>query len=130
MLLRVRPIFWLLFALSCAGVLIFATVVPSHAPALLQVHLDQSQPTASDITTVMLSLTDSQGLPIEQANIIPDATMTNMHMGASESHVKEIGQGKYVAEFKLNMAGPWAITILTHANGFETQSQTLQVEVS
>lgn len=127
--IRVRPIFWLLFALSCACVLLFAALVPSHAPALLQVHLDQPQPTASGITTVTLNLTDSQGLPIEQAHIVPDANMTNMQMGATESHVKEIGQGKYMVEFKLDMAGPWAITILTHASGFEAQSRTLQIEV-
>jgi hypothetical protein len=128
--MRVRSIFWLLFALSCTGVLIFATCMPTHAPASLQVHLDQPHPTAFSITTVTLKLTDPQGLPIEQAHVIPGANMTTMDMGKIKSEVQEMGSGKYVVRFQLNMAGPWAITLLTHASGFEPQSQTLQVIVT
>ena len=127
--MRVRPFFWLLLALSCIGVMIFAITTSTDAPIVMQIHLDQEHPAASGITTLTLHLTDPQGLPVEQAHIVPHASMTNMIMEARQSNVQEIGQGTYVARFQLYMAGPWAITIKTHANGFEPQQQTLLVQV-
>jgi hypothetical protein len=128
--MSIRPFFWVLLALSCASVLIFAILMPTHAPAIMQVHLDSPQPRASEATTLTLHLTDPQGLPIEEAHIAPSANMTNMDMWPPpQSHVKEVGQGTYVAQLHLYMTGPWAITIMTHAPGFAPQRQTLVVEV-
>ena len=127
--MRVRPFFWLLLAASCIGVLIFAATVQEHVPAVMHVHIEQ-QPTASvGYTTVHLQLTDTQGLPIEEAQVFSSARMTNMYMLAEQSGVKYLGQGNYAAQIHLYMAGPWAITVQAKADGFDPLHQTLLVQV-
>ncbi len=126
--MRVRPFFWFLLALTCASVLIFAATIQTYAPALLQVHIPQ-QPRAVGFTTLELHLTDPQGLPIEQAQVNSKARMTNMDMVTHESNIKEVGQGNYIVQFHLYMAGPWEITVMAEASGFVPSHQTLLVEV-
>ncbi len=127
--MRVRPFFWILLLASCAGVLTFAMLYHPHAPTFLQVHVVQQHLVAGSPASLELNLTDPQGLPIEQAQVTPSARMTNMDMTAPESHVTEIGNGKYRVNISLSMAGPWEITITTLAEGFEPQERTLFVQV-
>ena len=127
--MRVRPFFWLLLAMSCIGVLLLATTVQEHVPAVMQVHIDQQHSTAVGLTTVELHLTDTQGLPIEEAQVFSSAKMTNMYMVAKQSLVKYAGQGNYTAQIYLYMAGPWALTVQAHADGFDALNQTLLVQV-
>lgn len=127
--MRVRPFFWYLLALSCMSVLIFAASVHIHAPAIMQVHVDQQPPIATGLTTLELHLSDTQGLPIEQAQVIPKAWMTNMDMMTNKIRVEPLGKGIYVAQLQLYMAGPWEISIEAHADGFESLKQTLLVHV-
>jgi len=127
--MRIRPFFWYLLAFVCVGVLLFAATNQTHAPAVLQVHVDQEKLTAVNITTLELHLTDLQGVPIEEAHVLPAARMTNMNMQASYSNVSAIGKGHYKVEFRLYMAGPWLITLHANADGFRPLEQTLQVDV-
>jgi len=55
--------------------------------------------------------------------------MTNMDMIANQSSVKYLGQGNYVAQLHLYMAGPWAITVQAQAEGFDMLKQTLLIQV-
>ena len=128
--MRVRPVFWCILALTCIGVLAFAAHLHTQTPAVLQVHLDQQQPVTSGVATLELHLTDSQGLPIEQAQVLPEARMTTMNMAADQIRVAPLGQGKYLAQLNLYMAGPWEISIDAHADGFEPVVQTLVVQVA
>jgi len=128
--MRVRPFFWIVLALSCIGVLIFAASLHTQAPAVMRVQLDEQHPVSSGVTTLELHLTDSQGLPIEQAQLKPEARMTNMHMVTDHIRVEPLGQGNYRAQFQLYMAGPWEIRIGAHADGFEPLEQTLFVRVA
>jgi len=109
-------------------VLIFAATVQTYAPALLQVHIQQP-PKANGFTTIELHLTDPDGLPIDQAQIASSAWMTNMNMITNEKHMQEIGQGKYIVQLHLYMAGPWEIKLMARAPGFIPQRQTLLVQV-
>ncbi len=127
--MRIRPFFWYLLAFVCMSVLLFAAINQAHAPALLQVHVDQGKLTAASITTLELHLTDPQGIPIEEAHVLPDARMTNMDMQASYSNVTAIGKGQYKVQLHLYMAGPWLITLRANADGFRPLEQTLQVNV-
>ena len=127
--MRVRPFFWFFLAFSCIGVLIFAALLHTQAPALMRVQLDQQRPVASSLTTLELHLTDSQGLPIEQAQVLPNARMTNISMETNQIHVKALGHGTYLAQLQLDMAGPWEISIVAHADGFEPIAQNLFVQV-
>lgn len=128
--MRVRPFFWFLLALSSAGLLIFAASLHTRAPAVMRVQLDQQPPVTSGITTLELRLTDSQGIPIEQAQVLPKARMTNMNMVTDHIRVEPLGQGTYMAQFHLYMSGPWEISIGAHADGFEPLEQTLLVQVA
>ena len=127
--MRVRPFFWFLLAFSCIGVLIFAAAIRTHAPAMMQVRIDQQPPVSVGFTTLELHLSDPQGLPIEQAQVFPHARMTNMAMEAEPSSVRALGQGNYVAQLRLYMAGPWEIIIEAHAEGFDPLEQSLLVQV-
>lgn len=127
--MRVRPIFWCFLALSCIGVLIFAAIMREHSPAVIQVHLDQQSPAATGITTLELHLADPQGLPIEQAQVSPSAKMTNMDMVTNSIRVKPLGQGNYTVQLRLYMAGPWEISIMAQADGFDPLQRTLLVQV-
>jgi YtkA-like len=93
------------------------------------VHVDQEKLTAAGITTLELHLTDPQGIPIEEAHVLPDARMTNMDMQASYRNVSAIGKGQYKVQLRLYMAGPWLITLHANADGFRPLEQTLQVDV-
>jgi nitrogen fixation protein FixH len=111
-------------------VLAFAALLHTQTPAVLRVHLEQQQPVTSGVTTVELHLTDSQGIPIEQAQVLPEARMTNMNMAADHIRVETLGQGMYLAQLNLYMAGPWQISINAHADGFEPVLETLAVQVT
>jgi glycine cleavage system regulatory protein len=127
--MRVRPFFWFFLALSCISVLTFAALLRTQAPVVMRVHLDQQHPVASDFTTLELHLTDSQGLPIEQAQVLPNARMNNMDMVTNQFRVSSLGHGTYIAQLQLYMAGPWKISIEALADGFEPITQTLIVQV-
>ena len=127
--MRIRPFFWCLLALSCIGVLVFAATMRTHQPAIMLVRLDQRPPVAGGVTTLELHLTDSQGLPIERAQVLPSARMTNMEMVTKQIRVESLGQGNYMAQFQLYMAGSWEISIEAHADGFESLERTLLVQV-
>jgi len=95
----------------------------------MRVQLDQQHPVTSGVTALELRLTDSQGLPIEQAQVLPEARMTNMDMATNHFRVEPLGHGTYRAQLQLYMAGPWEINIEAHADGFEPIAQTLIVQV-
>ncbi len=127
--MRIRPFFWFLLALVCASVLTFAAVHPTHAPAILQVHVRQAQPTAARMTTIELHFTDPQGIPIDEAEIRSSARMTNMVMSTNQIRLYKIDEGKYGLQFNFYMAGPWEVTVHAMAPGFLEQEQTLHLEV-
>jgi len=127
--LRARPFFWCLLVCTCLSVLTFAALVHTSAPAIMQVQIEHP-PRAVELMTLELHLTDPQGLPIEEAQIVSSARMTNMVMITHDSHVKEVGQGIYVAQLHLYMAGPWAITVMAQADGFAPLNQTVLVQVT
>ncbi len=127
--MRIRPFFWFLLLISCMSVITFAIRYQPHVPVAMSVHVVQQELVADNLASLELHLTDLQGLPIEQAQVFPNARMTNMDMAATESHVTELGGGKYNVNISLSMTGPWEITISTRAIGFEPQKRTLYVQV-
>ncbi len=127
--MHIRPFFWCLLAIICMSMLIFAANVQLHIPAQLHISFDQQQPTATGMTTLHLHLSDSQGVPIEEAEVSPDAHMTNMKMITNENFVRSMGLGDYKVQIHLYMVGPWAITIHARADGFLPLEKTFFVQV-
>ncbi len=128
--MRVRPIFWILLFSTCVGVLSFALLYSPHIPARLQVRIVQNQLVANVPASLELEITDPEGTPIDQAQIIPTAHMTNMIMQATDTHVQKLGHGRYKVDIHLYMSGPWAITIQTNIVGFTSQARTFFVNVT
>jgi nitrogen fixation protein FixH len=127
--MRIRPVFWFILALSCLGVIIFAATIHIDAPAIMQARLASTAPAPTSFTTIELHLSDTQGIPIEQAQVTPSARMTNMNMTTRTILVQPRGQGTYIVQLQLYMAGPWEIDITARADGFEASRQTLYVQV-
>ena len=127
--MRVRPLFWYLLVFTCISVLVFAATFKTHAPAIMHVHLEQQPPVSDAFTTLYLRLTDQDGLPIEQAQVLPSANMTNMEMVTHQVSVRSLGRGNYLAQLLLYMAGPWEIHIVAYADGFASLQQALFIQV-
>ncbi len=127
--MRIRPVFWYMLAFVCCALLVFASTIQLHTPAVMQVHVDKAVPVPAGYTTVELHLSDAQDIPIEQAQVIPTARMTNMDMAALSYSVKTLGQGNYTVQFALSMGGPWEINIVAHADGFDALQQSLLIQV-
>src|SRR5690348_803733 len=108
---RVRPFFWCLFVCSCFGVLVFAANVHPHAPAIMHMRLEQQPSVAEELTILSLRLSAQNGIPIEQAQVAPSASMTNMDMTTNQVSVRSLGHGNYLAQLYLYMAGPWEIRV-------------------
>jgi hypothetical protein len=128
--MRVRPFFWLLLTVTCIGVIAFASTLKTDLPASIQVHLVGPHPVAHVATGLIVHITDSQGLPVEQAHAIASTNMTDMDMGEHLQLLTDTGQGNYVTHFLPSMAGPWVVTILVHADGFAPIRRQLFVQVA
>lgn len=125
--MRVRPFFWALLASACAGVLIFAASISLNRTLPMHEQIDQVSPVTADATTVRLSLTDSEGIPIDRADITPRAFMPAMLMGPQRISVQALGQGVYLAWINFSMTGLWKIDIIARANGFAPVQQSIQL---
>lgn len=128
--MRVRLFFWGMLTVTCIGVLLFAGWVSAHRTVPMVAQIDRVSTAAPGITTLHVRLTDLDGMPIDQAQVRPDARMTNMLMPAPESEVKSMGQGDYLARIQLSMAGSWEIRIVAHADGFVDFQRSLLLQVS
>lgn len=126
--MRIHPCWWILFTFCCIAVLSCAISIPEHVPACLQVHL--ATPVSSNgLAQIILTLDDPQGLPIEQAQIKTRATMPAMPMLPPPMQVTSVGQGMYMIQLHLTMAGEWVVIISAQAPGFRVPSTTLSVYV-
>lgn len=126
--MRVRPVFWLLLAATCISLLAMALFVPTHAPAVLQVHVEQ-QALSPGRAILHVHLMDSEGTPIDQAQIASDAQMTNMKMSGDTRLLRVLGGGDYLVAVDFSMSGPWLITVHAQADGFTPQQETLFLHV-
>jgi hypothetical protein len=126
--MRVRPFFWLFLACLCISMLAFAATVQILVPARVQVQVLQ-RPLPDTTTTLMVHVTDTQGLTVDGAQITSQAWMTNMPMSTDATSMTAKGQGTYQVQLRLSMAGPWMIRVTMQATGFTSMSQTLLIHV-
>ncbi|MGH2508243.1 MAG: hypothetical protein ACRDHZ_12690, partial [Ktedonobacteraceae bacterium] len=101
--MRIRPFFWIILVSICVSVLIFAATISIQRSVPMQVHIDQISITAAQTTVVRLHLSDSEGLPIDQARIIPHVSMLTMLMSTPHIRVHALGQGIYLAQISFPM---------------------------
>ncbi len=128
--MRIRSFFWLLPILSCLSVLTFAFLFQKDLPALSEVSLSHPFPKVQQVVALTLHLSDSEGLPIENASVISNVNMTTMNMGDNQRQLQSLGQGTYTTHLQFSMAGPWFITVTAHRSGIVPVQQKLFVEAS
>lgn len=126
--MRIRPFFWILLVFVCIGTLTLAATVHIPLPAQLHVQLAQ-HPTAETPTTLLVRVTDEQGLAVDGAQLSSQAWMTNMHMTTKTISTTPKGQGTYLVRLSLSMVGPWMVSVSMQAAGFLPVKQTLLVQV-
>ena len=127
--MRVRPFFWLFLTAICASVLIFAATISVYKAVPMLAHIDQVSTVSAHSTVVRLHLTDSEGMPIDEASIISHTSMAAMPMGPQQAGVRSLGQGIYLAWVDFSMTGTWKIDIIARANGFASTQQSIQLTV-
>lgn len=127
--MRVRPFFWFILAVVCAGVLTFAANISATNSGPLLAHIEQISTSTASTAQVRLRLTDTEGVPVDQAHVTPQASMLNMTMAPQLTTVRPLGEGLYLASISLSMAGSWRIDIIAHADGFAPMHQSIVVDV-
>ena len=109
--------------------LAFAATYHTQTSNILRVRVIQTHLVSSKPALLEVSLTDTQGLPIEFAHISSHAHMTNMIMPTQQITTRSLGQGKYMVQLSLFMTGPWVIDLQAQAEGFMPSQQRLAVQV-
>ncbi len=127
--MRVRPFFWFMLVAVCLGVLTFAANMPVVRVVPLIAHIEQVSTSNPSNAEVRLRLTDTEGMPVDQARVTPQASMPNMAMEPQSANVQALGQGLYLASISLSMAGAWKIDITAYADGFTTTNQSIVIDV-
>ncbi len=123
--MRVRPFFWCLLAFACSTALVIALVVSITRLIPMQVSVMRITSAGPNATLVHLRLTDSEGMPINEAQIVSNADMPNMPMGPQSIKTQLLGQGIYLMSIHFSMAGSWKIDMAAHADGFETKQRSI-----
>jgi protein SCO1 len=103
--MRVRAIFWVLLGCTCLGTLIFAAIRQPTVPVVVQAHWEMP-PSATEMTILLLHVTDTEGLPVNGARVHSNAYMTNMTMPPVGISVTAQPGGDYLVRLPLYMAGP------------------------
>jgi nitrogen fixation protein FixH len=120
----------MLLATICVGILAFAEVISTHNTLPMYAHIDQISASNGNLTTVRLSLTDTEGEPIDQASISSRVYMLTMQMGPQQIAIKGMGQGIYLAQIRFSMPGAWEVDFVARAAGFDENQQSIQLTVS
>jgi YtkA-like len=95
----------------------------------LQLTLDSSTPFQSGKTTLIVTLSDAQGSPLDNAKIEVTGDMTHAGMVPSLGTVETSTQGRYSIPFEWTMGGDWIVTIKATLPDGRTTSKRFEVTV-
>ncbi len=126
--MRVRPFFWVFLALVCTGVLAFASIMTTNQELPLKAYIEQVITQSPGVALVRLRLIDTEDQPIEQATILSRASMPEMLMEPQITSVQALGEGSYLARFRLSMAGYWELGFQVFAPGFVSTQQVVFIQ--
>ena len=127
--MRVRAIFWLLLGCTCLGILSFAIIRRPTVPAVVQTQLEIS-PSATEMATLLIHVTDNEGIPVGGAQVQSTASMTSMVMPAEKISLTAQSPGNYVGHLPLYMAGSWAISFSVEASCCDPCHRILYIKVT
>lgn len=70
------------------------------------------------INTLVISVHDETGKPVDNAKVNSTVNMATMDMGAQKSTATSLGNGQYTINSRFSMRGPWKISAaVTYPNG-------------
>src|SRR5688572_30477824 len=109
---------WLMRKWTVVGMVVILALLTACRPSLqptstpdLQLTLDTSVPFKVGKTSLLVTLTDAQGNPINDAKIEVQGDMSHAGMKPALGSVENGEQGKYTIPFAWTMAGDWIVTI-------------------
>lgn len=70
----------------------------------------------------VVTLTDGQGQPIDDADVYLNLEMTEHPMGTNKPIARPLGAGAYDVEAAYTMTGPWTITVVAERDGQSYQA--------
>lgn len=86
---------------------------------------------SSDPTTlVQMTIQGRDGHPVDGARVQLSLVMVTMDMGANETPLQGLGQGRYQARVAFLMPGAWQVTVTVTPPGGASASTTFAVDVA
>ncbi len=61
--------------------------------------------------TFFIDVKDKSGKPVDKARVSFDLNMTTMNMGTQQGDATSQGNGRYSAEGRMTMRGPWRVSV-------------------
>ncbi len=68
-------------------------------------------PQAGQDSTLTITVTRADGLPLPGATVTASVAMTTMDMGTTHPALTDSGTGRYTGPVQFSMAGPWRVTV-------------------
>ncbi|GAB4429101.1 MAG: FixH family protein [Chloroflexi bacterium OHK40] len=79
-------------------------------------------PRMNDAQQLVVTLTDSQGMPLEGADVYLDLDMPAMSMGTNRPILSPGADGTYRGQTAFTMSGEWTVTVVVDINGQERRA--------
>ena len=126
---QIAAVAGLLLALGCAGPpraggtgptgATLRTTSASQQVGDLKVDLKLSPfpPAVRSQSTLEITLTNTAGQAVDNAQVLLDLTMPAMPMPPNRPEARSVGAGKYVATARLGMGGQWQIAVVVRRGG-------------
>ena len=106
---------------AVTGKLAQNTAAQKSGDMIVSLALNPYPPSAGNVTTFDVKLTDLNGKAIDDASISLDLTMPSMWMPPNQLTMGFVSDGKYSATGQFTMRGGWRIEVVTTRGG-QTQS--------
>lgn len=117
-----KTIFSLTLATFVAATLAAPTLAASR-PSLSVTAAFQPSPPKQGMDTIVVTVRDRSGKPVEGAVVTIGSNMPTMSMSGPSSKARANGNGTYTAKTKINFATKWTFDVVAAAKGQKAHTQ-------
>jgi len=107
---------------------IIATLAAPGSAFVMSLALDPAQPRFASKTTFRVTMKQTAGTPVDDAQVEVSLVMPLMDMGKNQFTLKPTGSGEYEGAGEFSMAGEWEVVATATAQG-KTGETTFNVNV-
>jgi len=79
--------------------------------------------------TFLIDVKDKSGTPVDNAKVYFDLDMTTMNMGTQQGEATAQGNGRYSAQGRMTMRGPWRVSIKATMPDGSVENKDFTVDV-